>query len=150
MSKNTVASGFYASDPIEGSSGATNDQTQGSKSPKTSHNQEPTEQLSAHSRSSSFGFSQNVADGNRDSQQSTKAGTVDGNDSQYANDNKSDNDSETIRPISKHSTSHSRHTNMYTDGGKHSGEWLFKPMAKGVKTTVSKTVKTIFKPKEEK
>jgi hypothetical protein len=136
---NTVASGSYLSDFVEGSSKATNNQPQGSKTSKTSHNRTFSESslLLARSRSSSFGLSENVADGNRDSQQSTKAGTAN------EDDNESDNDTETIGPISKRqSNSRSSHTNVYTECGRHSNDWLFKPLAK--------TVKTIVGTKEEK
>ena len=146
MSKNTFASGSYSSDPIEGSSKATNEQPQGSKMSMTSPNRTSSESSRplAPSRSS-FGFSENLADRNRDSQQSTKAGTANEDDNKYDNDNESDNDhgNETISAISKrHSSSRSSHTNMYTDGGRHSNDWLFKPLAK--------KVKTIFGGKEQK
>ncbi|KAF4637829.1 hypothetical protein G7Y89_g245 [Cudoniella acicularis] len=153
MSKDTGASGSYPSGPIEGSSKETNDQPQGSKTPKTSHNRTSSEssRLLAYSHISSFGLSENVADGNRDSQQSTKAGTANEDDNEYDKDNESDNDNETIRPILKrHSSSHPSLTNVYTDCGRHSGDWLFKPLAKTAKTTATKTVKTIFGTKEQK
>ena len=146
LSKNAVASGPYLSDPIEGLSKAMNDQPQGSKTSKTSPNRTSSESswLLAHPRNS-FVLSENVTDGNRDSQQSTKAGTVNEGDNEY------DNDSETIGPISKkHSSSRSSHTNAYTDCGRHSNDWLFKPMAKTAKTTVTKTVNTVFGTKEQK
>ena len=147
MSKNTFASGSYSSDPIEGSSKAMSDQPKGPKTSKTSHDRTSSisSPLLAHSRSSSCGLTENVADGNRDSQQSTKAGTANEDDNKYDNDNESDNDhgNETISAISKrHSSSRSSHTNMYTDGGRHSNDWLFKPLAK--------KVKTIFGGKEQK
>jgi len=145
MSKNTFASGSYSSDPIEGSSKATNEQPQGSKMSMTSPNRTSSESSRplAPSRSS-FGFSENLADRNRDSQQSTKAGTG------SEVDNKYDNDSETIGPISKrHSNSSSSHANAYNDCGRHSNDWLFKPIAKTAKTTVTKTVK-MFGTKEQK
>ncbi|KAF8859238.1 hypothetical protein BDZ45DRAFT_689346 [Acephala macrosclerotiorum] len=153
MSQNTVASGSYSSDPIEGSRKATNDQPQGSESSKTPRNRTSSESswLLAHSRRSSFGLSENVADRNHDSQQSTKAGTANEDDNEYDNDNKSDSDNETTGPISKrHSSSRSRNTNVYTHCGRHSDEWLFKPLAKTGKTTVTKTAKKIFGTKEEK
>jgi hypothetical protein len=140
MSKNTVSSGSSSYDPIEGSSKATNDQTNSSESIKTSRNRTHSEssRLLAHSRSSSFGVSENVADENRDSQYSTKASA--------SNEGANEYDNEGIRPVStRHSSSRSGHTSTYADCGRHSDDWLFKPMAKGVKTTV----KTIFGTKEQ-
>jgi hypothetical protein len=139
MSKNAVAAGSSSSDPIEGLSKATNDRPQGSKTSKTSHSRTSSNSLPllALSRSSSCGLSEHITDGNRDSQQSTKAGTANEDDNKYDNDNDNgnDNDNETIRAIAKrHSSSHSSHTNMHTDGGRHSNDWLFKPLAKKVKT----------------
>jgi len=126
---------------MEGSGRATNDRPHGSKTSKTSHNRTSSNSspLLAHSRSSSCGASESVADGNRDSQQSTKAGSANEDDNKYDKDN----DNETIRAISKrHSSSRSSHTNMYNDGGRHSNDWLIKPLAK--------KVKTIFGGKEQK
>lgn len=100
----------------------------------------------AHSRNS-FVISESVtdADGSRDSQQSTKAGTAN------EGGNGDDNDSETIGDISKrHSSSRPSHTNAFTDGGRHSNDWLLKPMAKTAKTAVSKAVNKIFGTKEQK
>jgi hypothetical protein len=147
MSKNTVSSDSSSSDPIEGSSRAENDQSQCSDSTKTSRNRSYSEssRLLANSRSSSFALSENAANENRDSQQSMKTGTTNEGSNEY------DNDNEKTRPVStRHSSSRSNQSNTYTDCGRHSDDWLFKPMAKGVKTTVNKTVKTIFGSKESK
>lgn len=147
MSQNTVSSGSSSSNPIEGSSQATNDESQCSDSTKTSPDRTHSEssRLLAHSRSSSFGLSENVAGETRDSEQSTKAGTTN------EVDNEANIDNERIKPVStRHSSSRSSQSNTYTDCGRHSDDWLFKPMAKGVKTTVNKTVKAVFEAKEQK